>query len=151
MSLNKCILMGRLTKDVDLRFTPSGVAVASFTIAVDRDFKDRQTGEKQVDFVDIVAWRNTGEFASKYFSKGRMAVVEGRLQFRGWTDKDGNSRRNAEIVADNIYFGDSKKNDAAESNPGFGSLPHNQQAAELPNENEGQFTDLSDNEDELPF
>ena len=151
MSLNKCILMGRLTKDVELRFTSSGTPVASFTIAVDRDFKDKQTGEKQTDFVDIVAWRNTGEFASKYFAKGRMAVVEGRLQFRDWPDKDGNRRRNAEIVADNIYFGDSKKNDAAESNPGFGSLPHNKEDTGLPNENEGQFTDLSEDEDDLPF
>ena len=151
MSLNKCILMGRLTKDVELRYTSSGTAVASFTIAVDRDFKDKQTGDKQTDFVDIEAWRNTAEFASKYFSKGRMAVVEGRLQFSDWTDREGNKRRNAKIVADNIYFGDSKKNDAAESNPGFGSLPHLDESASQVSENEGQFTDLSDDEDNLPF
>lgn len=108
MSLNRIIIMGRLTKDVELRHTPAGVAVASFTLAVDRDFKDKQSGEKQTDFIDITAWRNTAEFASKFFSKGRMAVVEGRLQMRDWIDKSGNKRRTAEIVADNMYFADSK-------------------------------------------
>ena len=107
--LNKIIAMGRVTKDPDLRRTPAGVAVTSFSIACDRDFKDKQTGEKETDFIDVVVWRNTAEFVSKHFTKGRMAVVEGRLQLRDWTDKDGNKRRAAEIVADNVYFGDSKQ------------------------------------------
>lgn len=111
MSLNRIIIMGRLTKDVELRHTQTGTAVASFTLAVDRDFKDKQTGEKQTDFIDVTAWRNTADFASRYFAKGRMAVVEGRLQMRDWTDKDGNKRKSAEVVADNMYFGDSKNSD----------------------------------------
>lgn len=106
--LNRIIVMGRMTRDPELRRTNSGTAVASFTVAVDRDFKP-QSGEKETDFIDVVAWRNTAEFVSKYFSKGRMAVVEGRLQIRDWTDKDGNKRRTAEIVADSVYFGDSKR------------------------------------------
>ena len=106
--LNKIILMGRLTRDPELRRTQSGTAVTSFTIAVDRDYKS-QSGEKETDFIDIVAWRATGEFVSKYVSKGRMAVVEGRLQIRDWTDRDGGKRRSAEVVADNVYFGDSKR------------------------------------------
>lgn len=106
--LNKIILMGRLTRDPELRRTQSGTAVASFTIAVDRDFK-AQNGEKETDFIDIVAWRSTAEFVCKYFSKGRMAVVEGRLQIRDWTDRDGGKRRSAEVVADNVYFGDSRR------------------------------------------
>lgn len=106
--LNKIFLMGRLTRDPELRRTGSGTAVTSFSLAVDRDFKS-QSGEKETDFIDIVAWRNTAEFVSKYFTKGRMAVVEGRLQLRDWTDRDGNKRRSAEVVADNVYFGDSKK------------------------------------------
>ena len=109
--LNKIVLMGRLTRNPELRQTPAGTSVASFTIAVDRDFKS-QTGEKETDFIDIVAWRNTADFVSRYFTKGRMAVVEGRLQIRPWTDKDGNKRKAAEVVADNVYFGDSKKDDS---------------------------------------
>lgn len=119
--LNKIILMGRLTKDVELRHTQSGVAVASFTLACDRDFKP-QNGEKETDFIEVNAWRNTAEFVSKYFSKGRMAVVEGRLQIRSFTDKDGNKRSKAEVVADNVYFGDSKKGDAL-ANDSFVDLP----------------------------
>lgn len=106
--LNKIIVMGRLTRDPELRRTQSGLAVTSFSVACDRDFKN-QAGEKEVDFIDVVAWRNTAEFVSKYFSKGRMAVVEGRLQIRDWQDNNGNKRRSAEIIADNIYFGDSKR------------------------------------------
>ena len=106
--LNKIILMGRLTRDPELRRTQTGTAVASFSLAVDRDYKAKGA-EKETDFIDIVAWRNTAEFVSKYFAKGRMAVVEGRLQVRTYTDKEGNNRRVAEVVADNIYFGDSKK------------------------------------------
>ena len=107
--LNHITIMGRLTRDPELRRTGSGVAVASFTVAVDRDFGGRDGGEKETDFIDCVAWRQTGEFVSKYFTKGRMAVVSGRLQIRGWTDKDGNKRRPAEVVADNCYFGDRKR------------------------------------------
>ena len=114
--LNKIFLMGRLARDPELRRTQSGTPVASFTLAVDRDVKDKQTGQRATDWIDVVAWRQTGEFVSKYFTKGRMAVVEGRLQLRDWTDKDGNKRRTAEVVADNVYFGDSK----AQGGPGGG-------------------------------
>ena len=107
--LNHITIMGRLTRDPELRRTGSGVAVASFTGAVDRDFGGRDGGEKETDFIDCVAWRQTGEFVSKYFTKGRMIVVSGRLQIRNWTDKDGNKRRTAEVVADNCYFGDTKR------------------------------------------
>ena len=107
--LNHIVIMGRLTRDPELRRTGSGIAVASFTVAVDRDFGGRDGGEKETDFIDCVAWRQTGEFVSKYFTKGRMIVVSGRLQIRSWTDKDGNKRRTAEVVADNCYFGDSKR------------------------------------------
>ena len=107
--LNKVFIMGRLTRDPELRRTQTGTAVASFSLAVDRDFKDKTTGERTTDFIDVVAWRQTGEFVSRYFTKGRMAVVEGRLQIRDWTDKDGNKRRTAEVVADQVYFGDSKR------------------------------------------
>lgn len=113
--LNHIVLMGRLTRDPELRRTASGVSVVSFSIAVDRDFTSKETGEKETDFIDIVAWRSTAEFVSKYFSKGRMAVVSGRLQIRVWTDKDGNKRRSAEVVADNIYFGDSKRDSQSDS------------------------------------
>ena len=107
--LNHITIMGRLTRDPELRRTGSGIAVASFTVAVDRDFSGREGGERETDFIDCVAWRQTGEFVSKYFTKGRMIVVSGRLQIRSWTDKDGNKRRTAEVVADNCYFGDSKR------------------------------------------
>lgn len=113
--LNKIFVMGRLTRDPELRRTQGGNAVTSFALAVDRDFKSAD-GTKETDFIDVVAWRNTAEFAAKYFTKGRMAVVEGRLQMRDWTDKEGNKRRSAEVVADNIYFGDSKREDASAGN-----------------------------------
>lgn len=106
--LNKIFIMGRLTRDPELRRTQNGTAVTSFTLAVDRDFKNAD-GTKDTDFIDVVAWRTTAEFVSKYFSKGRMAVVEGRLQLRDWTDNDGNKRKTAEVVADRMYFGDSKQ------------------------------------------
>ena len=109
--LNHISIMGRLTKDVELRRTNNGAAVASFTLAVDRDFKN-SNGEKETDFIEVVCWKNTAEFVSKYFSKGKMAIVAGRLQIRGWTDKDGNKRKTAEVVADNVYFGDTKKEDS---------------------------------------
>ena len=116
--LNHITIMGRLTRDPELRRTGSGVAVASFTVAVDRDFGGRDGGEKETDFIDCVAWRQTGEFVSKYFTKGRMIVVSGRLQIRSWTDKDGNKRRTAEVVADNCYFGDSRRD--SESGSSYG-------------------------------
>ena len=106
--LNHITIMGRLARDPELRRTGSGVAVASFTVGVERDFSDQQSGKKEVDWIECVAWRNTGEFVSKYFTKGRMIVVSGRLQIRSWTDKEGNKRKTAEVVADNCYFGDSK-------------------------------------------
>ncbi len=107
--LNHITIMGRLTRDPELRRTGSGTAVASFTLAVDRDYAPKDGGQRETDFIDCVAWRQTGEFVSKYFAKGRMAVVSGRLQIRSWNDKDGNKRRTAEVVADSVYFGDSKK------------------------------------------
>ena len=115
--LNRIDIMGRMTKDPELRHTNTGTPVASFTLAVDRDFA-AQGAEKETDFIECVAWRNTAEFVSKYFAKGRMAVVSGRLQLRKWTDKDGNKRTNAEVVAENVYFADSKK-DTAE----IGAMP----------------------------
>ena len=111
MSLNVCTIMGRLTRDPELRRTGSGIAVTSFTVAVDRDFSPKDGGEKEVDFIDCNAWRGTGEFVAKNFSKGRMIIVSGRLQIRNYTDKEGNKRRSAEVVADSVYFGDSKKPD----------------------------------------
>lgn len=115
--LNHITLMGRLTRDPELRRTQTGTPVASFSLAVDRDFGAKD-GDKQTDFIDIVAWRNTAEFVSKYFTKGRMAVVTGRLQIRDWTDKEGGKRRSAEVIADNVYFGDSKKDrDGADASP----------------------------------
>lgn len=112
--LNKVLLMGRLTKYPELRRTGSGTAVTSFSLACDRDFKS-QSGEKETDFIEVVAWKNTAEFVSKYFSKGRMAVVEGRLQIRDWTDKAGSKRTTAEVVADNVYFADSKRSEPNEN------------------------------------
>lgn len=117
MSLNKICIMGRMTADPELKNTPSGTSVVSFTLAVDRNFKDKQTGEKTVDFIPCTAWRQTAEFVSRYFAKGRMAVVEGSLQMRKWTDKDGNKRTSAEVVAENVYFGDSKSGNTSESAP----------------------------------
>ena len=117
--LNHIVLMGRLVRDPELRRTQSGVAVVSFTLAVDRDFQSKDGGEKQTDFIDVVAWRNTAEFVSRYFTKGRMAVVSGKLQLRDWTDREGNKRRSAEIVADSVYFGDSKKDSGPAAGGGY--------------------------------
>ena len=113
--LNHITIMGRLTRDPEMRSTQSGVSVASFTLAVDRDFGGKDGAEKQTDFIDCTAWRHTAEFVSKYFSKGRMAVVSGRLQIDNYTDNDGNKRKSAKVIADNIYFGDSKKDGATGS------------------------------------
>lgn len=133
--LNQIIIMGRLTRDPELRRTQSGTAVCSFSVAVDRDFKS-QSGEKETDFVDIVAWRSTADFVSKFFTKGRMAVVEGRLQIRDWKDKDGNNRRSAEVVAEHVYFGDSKQrseSDTASAPPASGDF------REIPEDEEGEL------------
>ena len=149
--LNHIVIMGRLTRDPELRRTGSGIAVASFSVAVDRDFGGRDGGEKETDFIDCVAWRQTGEFVSKYFTKGRMIVVSGRLQLRSWTDKDGNKRRTAEVVADNVYFGDSKRD--GDSGSAYGSAP----AASgfggysAPSGNASDFTMLDDDDSQLPF
>ena len=116
--LNHIVLMGRLTRDPELRYTGSNVPVASFSIAVDRDFGRGENGEKQTDFINVSAWRQTGEFVSKYFTKGSMIVVSGRLQIRNWNDKDGNKRRSAEIVAENVYFGESKRSNDSNSTYG---------------------------------
>lgn len=165
--LNRIILMGRLTRDPELRHTQNGTAVASFTLAVDRDFKDRNSGERATDFIDVVAWRQTGEFVSRYFTKGRLAVVEGRLQIRDWTDKEGGKRRTAEVVADNVYFGDSKRDSEGAGSyssgysSGYNAAPaggYGGYAAPAPASSgygapsgADQFAELSDDDGELPF
>ena len=121
--LNHIAIMGRLTRDPELRRTGNGIAVASFSVAVERDFGKNENGEKETDFIDCVAWRQTGEFVSKYFTKGSMIVVSGRLQIRSWTDKEGNKRRSAEVVADNVYFGESKR--SSEGNSNYSSYGNN--------------------------
>lgn len=123
--LNHITIMGRLTRDPELRRTGSGVAVASFRVAVDRDFAPKDGGERKADFIDCVAWRQTGEFISKYFAKGRMIVVDGRLEMRDWTDKDGNKRTSAEVVVANAYFGDSKRDSDGGSYAGNSSYAGN--------------------------
>lgn len=140
--LNHITIMGRLTRDPELRRTGSGKAVASFTVAVDRDFS--QGDEKQTDFIDCVAWKNTAEFISKYFTKGSMIVVSGRLQIRSWTDKDGNKRRTAEVVADNVYFGEAKKSDNGQDTP-----PQNSYTA--PDAPAQDYALLEDDDAQLPF
>ena len=146
--LNHITLMGRLVRDPELRRTGSGVAVASFTVAVDRDFGKNENGEKKTDFIDCVAWRQTGEFISKYFQKGRMIVVDGRLELRDWTDKDGNKRRSAEVNVANAYFGDSKRDDQGSSYSapagGFGGYA-------APSAPASDFAMLEDDDAQLPF
>lgn len=132
MSLNHIVIMGRMTKDPELRRTGSGTAVTNFCLAVERDYSPKDGAEKETDFIDCVAWRGTGEFVAKYFSKGRMAVASGRLQIRTWTDKDGNNRRSAEVVADSVYFGDSKK--SSEGNSAY-------QAPNFSQENENPYAE----------
>ena len=141
--LNKVFIMGRLTRNPELRHTQQGTSVASFTLAVDRDLKGKD-GEKATDFIDVVAWRATADFVSKYFAKGRMAVVEGRLQIREWTDKNGDKRRTAEVIADNVYFGDSKK-DGGEVKPASNAPV----SYGLPTAD--QFAELNDDDGDLPF
>ena len=164
--LNHITIMGRLTRDPELRRTGSGIAVASFTVAVDRDFGGRDGGEKETDFIDCVAWRQTGEFVSKYFTKGRMIVVSGRLQIRSWTDKDGNKRRTAEVVADNCYFGDSRRDSEGGSSYGgntYGGNSYGGNAYSAPSGNNyggyaapagnpaSDFAMLDDDDAQLPF
>ena len=150
--LNKIFIVGRLTRDPELRRTQSGTAVTSFSLAVDRDFKS-QSGEKETDFIDVVAWRSTAEFVAKYFTKGRMAIVEGRLQIRPWTDKDGNNRRSAEVVADNIYFGDSKRDSAGDmggySAPAY-TAPAGGYSAPVGGGSSG-FAEIDEEDGDLPF
>ena len=154
--LNHITIMGRLTRDPELRRTGSGIAVASFTLAVDRDFGKNDNGERETDFIDCVAWRQTGEFVSKYFTKGRMAVVSGRLQIRSWNDKDGNKRRTAEVVADNVYFGDSRRDDQGGSSYGsanaYGSAPAPAYGGySAPSAPASDFAMLDDDDAQLPF
>ena len=144
--LNHIVIMGRLTRDPELRRTGSGLAVVNFSVAVDRDFKS-EAGEKETDFIDCVAWRATADFVSKYFKKGSMAVVSGRLQIRSWTDNDGNKRRTAEIVADNVYFGDSKKSD--NTSDGYTGFVKNAPTTVTPTAEE--FTLLDGDDAQLPF
>ena len=141
--LNKIFIMGRLTRDPELRRTQNGTAVAGFALAVDRDYKNAD-GTKETDFIEVVAWRSSAEFVSKYFTKGRMAIVEGRLQLRDWQDKDGNKRRSAEVVADNVYFGDSKKE--GDSSGGYKAAG---KAVDV-EPGEGEFAEIED-EEEWPF
>ena len=163
--LNHIVIMGRLTRDPELRRTGSGIAVASFTVAVDRDFGGRAGGEKETDFIDCVAWRQTGEFVSKYFTKGSMIVVSGRLQIRNWTDKEGNKRRSAEVVADNVYFGESKRGNEGASgyNSSYGNSNSGYTGNPAPAPSYGggysapaaapasDFAMLEDDEAQLPF
>ena len=169
--LNKIFLMGRLVADPELRHTQNGVAVATFRLAVDRDFKDRETGERKADFINVVAWRQTAEFVSRFFTKGRMAVVEGKLQVREYTDRDGNRRYATEVVADNLYFGDSRRDgEGGYGRSGYDAPPagsyappaggYSQPAGSYAPQTGGaystapavdQFADLTDDDGELPF
>ena len=151
--LNHITIMGRLTRDPELRRTDNGTAVASFTLAVDRDFADKQSGERETDFIDCVAWRQTGEFVSKHFHKGRMAVVSGRLQVRKWKNKDGENRYSTEVVADNVYFGDSKKDDGGSCGGAYtgtdsGFYRDNSPSNVAP---PSDFAMLEDDDAQLPF
>ena len=150
--MNQVVLMGRLTRDPELRRTQSGTPVASFTLAVDRGYASRDGGERQTDFIDIVAWRGTAEFVSKYFTKGQMAAVTGRLQIRDWTDRDGNKRRSAEVVADNIYFTESKR--SRESSGGYNPpVDHGNdfgRGYDTPVAG-SDFTELDEDDGDLPF
>ena len=151
--LNHITIMGRLTRDPELRYTQSQTPVASFSLAVDRDFGSRDGGEKQTDFIDCVAWRSTAEFVSKYFQKGSMAVVSGRLQIRDWTDREGGKRRSAEVVVDNIYFGESRRRDSSEgssydSRSSYSSYEAPRSASPAPS---SPFSDLDDGDGELPL
>ena len=146
--LNHITIMGRMTKDPELRHTGSGTAVASFTLAVDRDFGKNENGEKETDFIECVAWRSTADFVSKYFTKGRMAVVSGRLQVRKWQNKEGENRYSTEVVAENVYFGDSKKEETSGGNYSGYSAPS---LPEYPTTPAQDFEVLNDDDSQLPF
>jgi len=147
--MNQIVIMGRLTRDPELRHTQSGTAVASFSLAVDRGFAPKDGGERQTDFIDVVAWRNTAEFVSKYFTKGQMAAVTGRLQIRDWNDKDGNKRRSAEVIAENIYFTESKKSREAS----LGNLENRDDYSPSfqPPVESSDFAELEVDDGDLPF
>ena len=155
--LNHITLMGRLVRDPELRRTSSGIAVASFRIAVDRDYAPKDGGERKADFIDCVAWRSTGEFISKYFSRGRMIVVDGRLEMRDWTDKDGNKRTSAEVIVDNAYFGDSKRDSDSGNSYGSYAAPAAPAAPAgfggyaAPAAPASDFAMLEDDDAQLPF
>ena len=150
--LNHIVLMGRLTRDPELRRTGSGTAVASFTIAVDRDFSGKDSGEKETDFINIVAWRQTGEFVSKYFTKGRMIVVSGRLQVRKWQNENGENRYSTEVVADSCYFGDSKKESSGGENSGSSYGGGYGQNYNPPYQQPGEeYQELTDDDGQLLF
>ena len=148
--MNHIVLMGRLTRDPELRHTQSGTAVASFTLAVDRPYSGRDSGDRQTDFIDIVAWRNTAEFVSKYFTKGQMVAVHGRLQLRDWTDKEGNKRRAAEVVAENVYFAESKKSRDA---GGYSAAParNDYDSRHSTPVSGSDFAELDEDDGDLPF
>ena len=150
--LNHIVLMGRLARDPELRRTQSGVSVTSFRLACDRDFRT-QSGEKETDWIDVVAWRGTAEFVSKYFQKGRMAIVEGRLQTRDWTDKEGNKRTAVEVVADNIYFGDSKRDGAPTGgfDAGYDAPAYSAPAGGFAAPVGGGFAEIEEEDGDLPF
>ena len=152
--LNHIVIMGRLTRDPELRYTQSQTPVASFTLAVDRDFGSRDGGEKQTDFIDCVAWRQTAEFVSKYFTKGSMAVVSGRLQIRDWTDREGGKRRSAEVVVDNMYFGESRRRDGDSGDSrssSYSSYGNSGSAGKSSAPAASAFAELDDGDGELPF
>lgn len=162
--LNHVTLMGRLVADPELRTTPQGISVTTMRLAVDRDFKNKQTGERETDFINVVTWRQTAEFVSRYFTKGRMAVVEGRLQVRQYTDKDGNKRTAVDVVADNVYFGDSQRREDSGSSyggqsyggqsygaPSYGAPAQQPQTGYAAPAGEDQFAELADDDGDLPF
>ena len=152
--LNHIVLMGRLTRDPELRYTQSQIPVASFRLAVDRDFGGRDGGERQTDFIDIVAWRSTAEFVSKYFTKGSMAAVSGRLQIRDWTDREGGKRRSAEVVVDNMYFGESRRRDGDSGDSrssSYSSYGNSGSAGKSSAPAASAFSELDDGDGELPF
>lgn len=151
--MNQVVLMGRLTRDPELRHTQTGTAVSTFALAVDRGFTSKDGGERQTDFIDIVAWRNTAEFVSKYFTKGQMAAVTGRLQIRDWTDKDGNKRRSAEVIAENVYFTESKKSREGSGGGSFNNFSEKNDFSggyQTPVAG-SDFAELEDDDGDLPF
>ena len=170
--LNHIVIMGRLTRDPELRYTASQVPVATFTVAVDRDFQSRDGGDRQTDFITCVAWRQTAEFVNKYFHKGSMVIVSGRLQIRQYQDREGNNRTAAEVVADNVYFGESKRDSESRGNSSYGGNSssyggssygnsgsygggygggYEAPRASAPAANPGSFSEISDEDGELPF